>query len=107
VTRSVVYSPEAQDDLIRLYDYIAQHSGAMRALAYTERVMAYCMGFAEFPKRGARRDDLRPGLRVTGFERRITIAFHVSVDTVTIDRFLYGGRDVNAAFADDDDRDQV
>jgi toxin ParE1/3/4 len=34
------------------------------------------------------------GLRVAGFERRVAIAFHIAPDTVTIDRILYGGRDL-------------
>jgi toxin ParE1/3/4 len=54
------------------------------------------MGFATFPDRGTRRDDLLAGLRVVGFERRVAIAFHVGPDTVTIDRILYGGRDLGA-----------
>jgi toxin ParE1/3/4 len=41
---------------------------------------------------------LRPGLRVTGFERRVAIAFHVAADTVVVDRILYGGRDLDGAF---------
>ncbi len=47
-----------------------------------------------FPERGRRRDDIRQGLRVIGFERRVTIAFHVTDDFVIIDLILYGGRDV-------------
>jgi toxin ParE1/3/4 len=58
----------------------------------------YCLGFATFPERGTRRDDLRPGLRTIGFGRRVTIAFHVSDDRVTIDRILYAGRDLARAF---------
>jgi toxin ParE1/3/4 len=86
VAHSVVYAPEAQDDLVRLYVYIA-------------RIEAYCMWLANFPRRGRSRDDSRPGLRVTGFERRVAIAFHVAEDTVIVDRVLYGGRDVDGAFA--------
>jgi len=101
VTRRVVFSPEAQTDLLHLYNHIASDSGPDRALAYTERIAAHCMGFADFPERGTQRDDLRPGLRTTGFARRITIAFHIMVDTVTIDRILYGGRDLGGALAED------
>ena len=43
-------------------------------MAYIERIEAHCRGFADFPERGTRRDDLLPGLRITGFERRVTIA---------------------------------
>ncbi len=93
MTREVIFAPEAQEDLFRAYDYIDAHSGPERAYAYTERVTLYCTDFANFPERGTQRDDLRSGLRIAGFERRITIAFHVTADTVTIDRVLYDGRD--------------
>jgi toxin ParE1/3/4 len=71
-------SPEAQDDLLQFYDYIEAQSGPARARAYTERIFSYCLGFATLPERGTRRDDLRPGLGVVGFARRVTIAFHIN-----------------------------
>ena len=92
----VVFAPEARDDLEELYLYIAERAGAERAMAYVARIESCCRGFADFPKRGAPRDDLFPGLRVTGFERRVTIAFHVDADTVTFLRILYGGRSIDA-----------
>ena len=97
MTRRVVFAPEAAADLIELYDYIAARGGPERALAYVERIEVYCNGFATFPERGVRRDDIRPGLRVVGFARHLSIAFHVNPATVTIDRILYGGRDLGAA----------
>jgi toxin ParE1/3/4 len=97
VAREVVFSPEAKADLFELYDYIAERSGRARALGYVDRIEKYCLGFAHAGERGTKRDDLRPDLRVVGFERRVTIAFHVDRDTVTIDRILYGGRDVGRA----------
>lgn len=45
-----------------------------------------------------RRDDLRPGLRVLGFERRVVIALRVGDGAATILRILYGGRDLGPAF---------
>ncbi len=84
----VVYSPEARQDLLQLYTYIAGHSGPERARMYAARIEAHCMGLADFPERGTRRDDLRLGLRIMGFERRVTIAFHLSSGTVIIDRVL-------------------
>jgi len=96
----VVFSPEAENDLIGLYLYIAERTGDVRALAYVERLERYCKGFEDFPERGTSRDDLFPGLRVVGFERRVSIAFHIHADTVTFDRLLYGGRDLDS-LADD------
>ena len=97
MSREVVFAPEARDDILELYEYIAGQAGAARARAYTDRIVSYCLGFTTFPERGRRRDDLRPGLRVIGFGRRVTIAFHVTSDRITIDRVLYGGRDLTRA----------
>ncbi|MBI3702845.1 MAG: type II toxin-antitoxin system RelE/ParE family toxin [Rhizobiales bacterium] len=95
--REIAFSPEAQVDLIGLYDFIAERSGAGRAIGYIGRIEKYCLGFERFTERGTQRDDIRPGLRVVGFERRVTIAFHVETGRVVIDRILYGGRDVERA----------
>jgi len=98
VSRAVVFTPEAQNDLLDLFDYIADRSSPSRALGYMNRIEKVCMGLKTLPERGTRRDDLRPGLRVIGFERRVLIAFRVSPDSVAILRILYGGRDVELAF---------
>lgn len=100
MTYKVVFSPEAESDLLELYLYIAERTGNARALAYIERLERYCKGFEEFPERGTSRDDLFPGLRVVGFERRVSIAFHVNADTVIFDRLLYGGRDLESLVDD-------
>ena len=92
MAHEVIFAPEAQADLLSLYDYIDKHSGPTRAHDYIGRVAAYCLSFGTFPDRGTRRNDLRPGLRVIGFERRVTIAFHVTVSAITIDRIFYRGR---------------
>ena len=93
----VEFSPEALGDLIDLYDYIAARDGAGRAIGYIDRIEECCQGLSVFPNRGAARDDLRPGLRILGFERRAVIAFYVASDRVTILRVLYGGRNVETA----------
>ena len=96
--RKLIFAPEAADDLDRLYDCVADRAGAGRAFAYVMRIEAACAGLAIFPKRGIRRDDVRAGLRIVGFERRVAIAFHITPDLIVIDRVLYGGRDVSSAF---------
>jgi len=98
VTRRIVFSPEAQADLLALYDHVAEQAGEARALAYLEQIEVHCRGFVTFPHRGTRRDDLRHGLRTVGFKRQLTIAFHVEADRVVFDRILYRGRDVARAF---------
>jgi toxin ParE1/3/4 len=103
VTHEIIFAPEAQTDLLKLYDDIASDAGAERARSYADRIIAYCLSLATFPERGTRRDDLRPGLRTTPFRRRVTVAFHIAATTVTIDHILYGGRDLKQLFDEEDD----
>ena len=73
----IVFTPEARDDLLELYEYIAEHGNPERAMAYIERIETACMSLQTLPIRGTLREDLRRGLRVMGFERRALIAFRV------------------------------
>lgn len=100
MTHEVVFAPEAQLDLLDLYDMVAEGGGGERALAYVERIQAACLRLAVFPERGTRRDDVRRGLRVIGFERRVAVAFHVDAGRVVIDRVLHGGRDLGTLLSE-------
>jgi toxin ParE1/3/4 len=95
---TVAFTPEAEDDLLDLYNYIADHSSTTQAMRYIERIERSCMSLTTMPDRGTRRDDLCPGLRVMGFERRVLIAFQINSGSVAILRILYGGRSVELAF---------
>lgn len=97
--RTVVFAPEARHDLLELGDWIAERAGAQAALNYITRLEAYCLGFEMSAERGRRRDDIRPGLRITGFDRRVTIAFMVTETEVTILGLYYAGRNWAAALA--------
>jgi plasmid stabilization system protein ParE len=94
--RRVGFAPEAESDLEALYDLIADAAAPEVARRYLERLEAFCSGMAHAAERGHRRDDIRPGLRIVGFERRVTIAFTIDDDRVTILRLFYGGRDWEA-----------
>ena len=98
MSHRIEFSPEALGDLIDLYDYITLRDGAERAIGYIDRIEDCCRNLSMFPDRGMRRDDLRPGLRTLGFERRAVIASLVTADAVTILRILYGGRDLDTIF---------
>ena len=73
----VFFAPEAQDDLQAIYDWIADATSPDTAMSYIERIEAHCLSLKHQAERGHRRDDIRPGLRIFGFERRVTIAFMV------------------------------
>lgn len=93
----VSFRPLAEADLLRLYDYIAEASGPAVAGGYIDRIEATCLALESFPERGTRRDDIRPGLCIIGFERRATIVFQVLEIEVIIVRIFYGGQDYEAA----------
>ena len=76
------------------------HASEERADGYVGRIVDFCNGLSTFPLRGTQRDDLLSGLRVTGCERRVTIAFIVTAEAVLIEGIFYGGRDFEAEFRD-------
>ena len=100
MAHKVKFRPGARDDLLNLYDYIAERSGVPVAGSYIDRIEATCLGLRDFPERGTRRDDLVPGLRTIGFERRVLIAFRVLPGEVEIAAILYGGRELTADLAE-------
>jgi toxin ParE1/3/4 len=87
--------PEAEDDLFQLYRYTARKSSPAVAQRYVNRIRAHLNGFDRFPERGTVRDEIRSGLRVVGFERRVSIAFKVQGDEVIIFGVLYSGRQIS------------
>jgi toxin ParE1/3/4 len=78
----VVFTPEAMNQLSALYTVLAEASSRERASRYVDSVVALCEGLRHFPLRGARRDDIRPGLRLTHYRGRTTILFQVGSDEV-------------------------
>ena len=98
MSHRVAFSADARIDIEDLFDFIAKQADPATALGYIERLERWCQVLSSFPNRGTVRDDIRPGLRVIGFERRVAVAFVVGSDTVLIERLLYGGRDLRGAF---------
>jgi toxin ParE1/3/4 len=86
----ILFAPEASAALFDLRRSLAHRDGEVSADAFVERFEAWCEAVSDFPERGIRRDDLFPGLRILGFERRMAVAFHLGLDTVTIDLIAHG-----------------
>lgn len=98
-------SRRKRDDLIELFEYIAEHGSPVAAVQYTDAIVAYCEGFATLAHRGTQRDDIRPGLRVTNYRGRAVIAFSIDERsaTVAILGVYYGGRNYEAELAGGDE----
>ena len=104
MTFTVAFSASARADLFAIYNYIADRAGAVIALRFVKSIEAYCLGFANTPERGTRRDDLRPGLRTVGFRRRATILFEAdrAASRVVIHGIYYSGRNLAELNQDDE-----
>ncbi|CAA9495642.1 MAG: hypothetical protein AVDCRST_MAG91-787 [uncultured Sphingomonadaceae bacterium] len=70
----VIFSPEAEAQLLGLHRYIAGDASPEIATRFTDAIVARCEALDVFPDRGTPKDDLRPGLRTLAFRRRVTIA---------------------------------
>lgn len=102
----VVFSPEAEEQLAALFRYIAAAASPQVAARYTDAIITYCEGLRTFPKRGAMRDDVRPGLRITNYKKRAVIAFAMENELVSIIGVFYGGQDYETILKDDFADDQ-
>ncbi len=91
MTYRVIFTPEAIQQLTDLDDYLAD--AGVPDNEFVPSIVGYCESLATFPMRGRSRSDLRPGLRVIGYKRRVAIAYIVATDTVTIAGVFYGGQD--------------
>lgn len=77
---TVQFAPEAVDQLAAIEDYLAHAGSALAAARYADAIVTYCESLVTFPQRGIRRDDLKPGLRVTNHRRNAVIAYIVDAD---------------------------
>jgi plasmid stabilization system protein ParE len=104
-TYAVVFAPEAEDDLVELFDYIAEHGSPANAARYAEAIVAYCETLTTLPHRGMPRDDIRPGLRITNYRKRAVIASEVDDKSARVSTLgvYYGGRDFERALRGSED----
>ena len=102
---TVLFTPEAEEQLAVLYRYIATIASPEIADRYTSAIITYCEGMRSVPNRGTRRDDIRPNLRITNYKHRAVIAFAVDDVTliVTIMGVYYGGQNYEAVLHIDED----
>ncbi|NNG21093.1 type II toxin-antitoxin system RelE/ParE family toxin [Naumannella sp. ID2617S] len=99
---TVSFAPEATDQLVALRRYVAAASAPEVAAQYVDSIIAYCEGLGVFPHRGTSRDDIRQGLRVTSFRKRVMVAFVVddSAGTLTVIGIFAGGQDYESLLGD-------
>ena len=102
MTYTVIFTPEAQQQILDLYRYIAHAASPMIAERYTSAIIAYCEDLQTFPLRGILREDLRPALRITNYKKRAVVAFTVDEELISIIGVFYGGQDYTIALQSDE-----
>ena len=75
------------------------------AARYTDSIVTYCESLQSLPLRGIQRDDIRAGLRITSYRKRVVIAFEVDADQVAILGVFYGGQDYETSFQGEKDEE--
>lgn len=96
----VLFAPEAEEQLADLYRFIAAQASIEVADRYTDAIVDFCESLTVFPRRGTQRDDVRPGLRVTNYRKRVVIAFSVDANVISILGLFYGGQNFEALLRD-------
>ena len=56
----------------------------------------HCLGLSTFPRRGTKRVEIMPGLRIVGYRRAVSIAFAVDGEDVLIQSIFFAGRNITA-----------
>jgi len=88
---AVVISAKAQKKLTQLELYLAARFYPENAERFIDRLVDACESLTLAPYRGTARDDLKPGMRSVGFERKVTIYFKIHGRKVVIVNITYRG----------------
>lgn len=90
----IIYHPEAEAELDRLYGDIALEAGEQRAGNYVDGLLSFIESLETFPERGTVRANCIPDLRIIGYRRSISVAFSVRGNDVLILGVFARGRDI-------------
>jgi toxin ParE1/3/4 len=105
MTGRINYTPEAQQQLHALDDWITEKASSDVAQRFVSAILDYIDGILVFPRAGRARDDVRPGMRTTTFKQRTLIAYDVDESSgelvVNVLGVFHGGQDWEAALRDE------
>jgi toxin ParE1/3/4 len=107
MTGGIHYSPEAERQLDKLDDWIAEASSPETAQRFISAILDHIEKLRTFPLAGRSRDDIRPGLRTSTFKKRTLIVYVVdgSIEdpTIIVVGVFHGGQDWERALPDPQD----
>jgi len=95
----VIWSPEALDDIDRLWDYYAGKAGRATADKLLREVARIVAAIDDFPLAGRSRDEIRAGLRSLAASPQI-VFYRLKGDRPEIVRVLDGRQDIEEIFSE-------
>jgi toxin ParE1/3/4 len=105
MTGRINYTPQAQQQLHALDDWITENASPDVAQRFVSAILDCIDGILVFPRAGRARDDVRPGMRTTTFKQRTLIAYDVDESSgelvVNVLGVFHGGQDWQAALRDE------
>nr|WP_250809527.1 type II toxin-antitoxin system RelE/ParE family toxin [Neorhizobium tomejilense] len=78
------YHPEAEQDLINIYNFIEAYAGRITAQRKLAEIETVTYRLVDLPKIGTIRDDLIPGLRAVPAAEKAVVCFTVDDETRTV-----------------------
>ena len=100
--RSVVWSPEAEGDLLEIWTYLATEASPDVASVQLRAIDRSVHRLTRWPLLGRARDELIAGVRsiVVG---QYVVFYRALADRIEIIRVLHGSRDIDDIFSDSDE----
>lgn len=96
----VIWSPEAVEDIDRLWDYYADAAGTGTADKILRAIGKAVTLIEDFPFAGRARDEIRSGLRSLAAAPQI-VFYRLKDDRAEIVRVLDGRQDIEAIFSNE------
>ena len=95
---SILWSPEARADLIRIWDYYVSVAGIHTAEDIVSEIGKVCSVLEQHPLAGRSRSEVRPGLRCAVANPHI-VFYRIKDGTAQIVRVLDERQDIDELFA--------
>ncbi len=101
MTGRINYSPEADQQLDELDDWITKAASAKVARRFVTAILSRIDDLLIFPYTGSARGDIRPGMRTITYKKNTLIAYEVEGSAkdlvVTVIGVFHGGQDWETA----------
>jgi toxin ParE1/3/4 len=95
---AIIWSREAEQDLLALWSYLAREASPDVADEQLRSLDRACEALAEWPHSGRARDELFRGVRSIAVAAYV-VFYRVEDSAIEIVRVLHGRRDVDAIFS--------